>query len=179
MPAFNGGKVEIFALLLFHVIGRSYRSYLVVFVESIVQQNSCSVFFPLFIHKKIELLLFVARQFHFLSLNNKLPDNRRMLTMMTPVARSSSLSSMWLLVLAAAQLATSPVTGQVVYGDRFGYDTSTTRNDGFVDFGPAEWDRIQCDETTREGLDACIGYTDKWHEGQEWEIQVSSLVLGE
>eukprot|EP00934_Nitzschia_sp_Nitz4_P000564 Nitzschia sp. Nitz4//scaffold115_size69933//20414//22196//NITZ4_005997-RA/size69933-augustus-gene-0.93-mRNA-1//1//CDS//3329533484//564//frame0 len=57
------------------------------------------------------------------------------------------------------------------YGDRWNYDETVTRSDGWVDYGPEEWDEILCDESDREGLDECLAYIDKWHEGQEWEIE--------
>ena len=60
---------------------------------------------------------------------------------------------------------------QVQYGDRWNYGTTIQRADGFIDYGPSEWGSISCDESTSEGLDACIAYTDKWHQGQGWTIK--------
>ncbi len=62
-------------------------------------------------------------------------------------------------------------TAQIQYGDRWNYDQTIQRNDGFTDYGPSDWDSISCDESTREGLDACIAYTDKWHTGQGWTLE--------
>ena len=60
---------------------------------------------------------------------------------------------------------------QVQYGDRWNYGSTIQRADGFIDYGPSEWGSVACDEGSREGLDACIAYTDKWHEGQGWTIK--------
>jgi hypothetical protein len=60
---------------------------------------------------------------------------------------------------------------QVQYGDRWNYDTTIQRGDGFSDYGPRDWGDISCDESSVEGLEACIGYTDKWLEGQAWSIR--------
>lgn len=60
---------------------------------------------------------------------------------------------------------------ELQYGDRFNYDKTVTRADGFTDYGPEDWIEISCDESSREGLDACIAYIDKWHEGQGWSIK--------
>eukprot|EP00934_Nitzschia_sp_Nitz4_P000841 Nitzschia sp. Nitz4//scaffold115_size69933//22785//24554//NITZ4_005998-RA/size69933-processed-gene-0.55-mRNA-1//1//CDS//3329533487//841//frame0 len=57
------------------------------------------------------------------------------------------------------------------YGDRFNYDETVTRPDGWVDYAPEDWAQISCDESSREGLDECIAYRDKWHQGQDWQIE--------
>lgn len=55
--------------------------------------------------------------------------------------------------------------------DRFNYDKTTSRNDGFIDYGPKDWGEIECDERTTESLDKCEGYPNKWHEGINWTVQ--------
>ena len=56
--------------------------------------------------------------------------------------------------------------------DRFTYEDETIdRGDGFFDYRPPDWNDIKCDERTREGLDQCVGYSYKWHEGIDWTIQ--------
>lgn len=62
------------------------------------------------------------------------------------------------------------VQAALQYGDRWNYDKTMERKDGFYDFGPEEWGNIECDESTPEGLDACLGYRDKWHAGQSWQM---------
>lgn len=57
------------------------------------------------------------------------------------------------------------------YGDRFNYDKTIRREDGFMDFGPSDWGDIECDERSPEGLDACLAYRDKWHTGKAWQIE--------
>ena len=60
---------------------------------------------------------------------------------------------------------------QVRYGDRWNYDTTVERGDGFTDYGPSDWQRISCDENSQEGVDECIAYTDNWHTAQAWRIR--------
>ena len=60
---------------------------------------------------------------------------------------------------------------QVQYGDRWNYDTTIQRADGFTDYAPPNWGDISCDESSVEGLEACIAYTDIWLEGQDWDIR--------
>mmetsp|Transcript_37127 Transcript_37127/g.90009 ORF Transcript_37127/g.90009 Transcript_37127/m.90009 type:complete len:562 (+) Transcript_37127:94-1779(+) len=56
--------------------------------------------------------------------------------------------------------------------DRFTYEDETIdRGDGFFDYRPPDWNDIKCDERTRDGLDQCVGYSYKWHEGIDWTIQ--------
>ena len=55
--------------------------------------------------------------------------------------------------------------------DRFNYNKTTSRNDGFIDYGPKDWGKIECDERTAESLDKCEGYPNKWHEGINWTVQ--------
>eukprot|EP00934_Nitzschia_sp_Nitz4_P001123 Nitzschia sp. Nitz4//scaffold115_size69933//25168//26921//NITZ4_005999-RA/size69933-processed-gene-0.56-mRNA-1//1//CDS//3329533490//1123//frame0 len=57
------------------------------------------------------------------------------------------------------------------YGDRFNYDETITRSDGWQDYGVEDWKKISCDESSRNGLDQCVGYTDVWHQGQEWQVE--------
>ena len=52
--------------------------------------------------------------------------------------------------------------------DRFNYDQTVQRPDGYTDYGPPEWGRIACDE--EDNLDNCIGYPDKWNTGRAWEV---------
>lgn len=59
--------------------------------------------------------------------------------------------------------------GDVQYLDRFNYNETVQREDGFVDYGPSDWDEIECDEAF--SLDSCLAYTDKWKTGREWSIQ--------
>ena len=78
----------------------------------------------------------------------------------------------WTLGLAVFFQAQAAATAAAVeYGDRWNYDTTIQRQDGFMDFGPEEWENIGCDESTSQGLDACLGYRDKWHTGQGWKIE--------
>lgn len=57
----------------------------------------------------------------------------------------------------------------VGWNDRFTYqDESIYRSDGFVDWAPSEWDRIECSEGKK--LDQCMAYIDKWESGRGWEI---------
>eukprot|EP00536_Pseudo-nitzschia_multiseries_P002979 jgi/Psemu1/184841/e_gw1.42.19.1 len=58
--------------------------------------------------------------------------------------------------------------------DRFNYDETKVRDDGFIDFGPEEWGEIMCDERTAESLEQCEGYPHKWHEGINWTVQDNS-----
>ena len=74
------------------------------------------------------------------------------------------------LLLSFLLFATAPALA-LEYGDRWNYDRTTTREDGFKDYGPFDWEKIVCDEETVEGLDACLAYRDKWHTGQGWEIK--------
>ena len=60
---------------------------------------------------------------------------------------------------------------ELEYGDRFTYDATEQRSDGFTDYGPNQWSQIECDERTPQGLDECLAYRDKWHTGQDWEIE--------
>lgn len=54
--------------------------------------------------------------------------------------------------------------------DRFTYDETTRRGDGFVDYQPSLWGKIECDETSAESLEQCEGYPHKWHEGINWTV---------
>ncbi len=80
----------------------------------------------------------------------------------------------FLILLGCVSATLRTTKAQVQYGDRWNYDQTIERNDGFTDYGPSEWDRISCDEGSREGLDACIAYTDKWHTGEGWRIRSNS-----
>jgi hypothetical protein len=63
---------------------------------------------------------------------------------------------------------TNVLTGNGYYLDRFNYDVTSPRTDGFKDFGPQDWGDIQCDE--ENSLRSCLVYTDKWETGREWAI---------
>jgi len=58
--------------------------------------------------------------------------------------------------------------------DRFNYHETSVRGDGFIDYAPNEWGKIECDERTAESVDKCEGYNHKWHEGINWTIQDNS-----
>lgn len=60
------------------------------------------------------------------------------------------------------------LTGNGYYLDRFNYDVTVQRNDGFTDYGPEDWENIRCDE--QSSLKSCLAYTDKWETGREWAI---------
>jgi len=77
----------------------------------------------------------------------------------------------FLAILVALQTSRITVDAQVQYGDRWNYDETIQRDDGFTDYGPSDWEDISCDESSREGLDECIAYIDKWHEGEGWRIE--------
>jgi hypothetical protein len=64
----------------------------------------------------------------------------------------------------------SAKNNQTHFLDRFNYDTTTDREDGFIDYGPKDWGKIKCDERTTESLDQCEGYPHKWHEGINFTI---------
>lgn len=51
--------------------------------------------------------------------------------------------------------------------DRFTYGETTVRDDGFVDYTPAEWYFIDCPEGVVEG---CEAYIDKWRTGRGWNL---------
>jgi len=61
------------------------------------------------------------------------------------------------------------LSGYPYHWDRFSYDITRYRLDGFRDFGPEDWGDIQCDE--EDALDSCLAYTDKWATGREWGIE--------
>ena len=81
-------------------------------------------------------------------------------------------SVMWSLAVILQAQATMVLK----YGDRWNYDKTIQRQDGFVDFGPEQWGMIECDESGPEGLDACLAYRDKWHTGQGWQIDKNYCV---
>ena len=60
------------------------------------------------------------------------------------------------------------VSGNKDYLDRFNYDVTVPRSDGFKDYGPEDWGDIQCDE--ENSLKSCLAYRDKWETGREWGI---------
>ena len=60
------------------------------------------------------------------------------------------------------------LTGNGYYLDRFNYDVTIGRNDGFTDYGPEDWEDIRCDE--QSSLKSCLAYRDKWETGREWAI---------
>ena len=65
-------------------------------------------------------------------------------------------------------LTIETVAGQQQYLDRFNYNGTVQRSDGFHDYGPPDWGSINCDAINH--LDECIAYIDKWEEGQDWSI---------
>ena len=60
-------------------------------------------------------------------------------------------------------------TGNGSFLDRFNYDVTVNRSDGFKDYGPEDWGDIQCDE--ENSLESCLAYRDKWETGREWGIE--------
>jgi len=56
-----------------------------------------------------------------------------------------------------------------LYLDRFNYNTTVRRSDGFIDFGPEDWEDIYCDE--ENALESCLSYIDTWQTGREWGIE--------
>eukprot|EP00537_Pseudo-nitzschia_pungens_P014485 CAMPEP_0172397898 /NCGR_PEP_ID=MMETSP1061-20121228/33405_1 /TAXON_ID=37318 /ORGANISM="Pseudo-nitzschia pungens, Strain cf. pungens" /LENGTH=576 /DNA_ID=CAMNT_0013130229 /DNA_START=72 /DNA_END=1802 /DNA_ORIENTATION=+ len=68
-----------------------------------------------------------------------------------------------------AQLPKNLLSGYGYYFDRFNYDETVRRSDGFVDYGPSDWEEIQCDE--QYSLKSCLAYRDKWETGRDWGIQ--------
>jgi hypothetical protein len=84
-------------------------------------------------------------------------------------AAFSLVAAMMMMVVVMITGVSSASQG-LQYGDRWNYDTTLMRSDGFVDYGPSEWNMISCDESTPEGLDACLAYRDKWHTAQDWKI---------
>ena len=81
------------------------------------------------------------------------------------VVMSSKPSSLLLVVTAQE---TNVLSGNGYYLDRFNYDVTEGRNDGFIDYGPEDWGDIRCDE--RFALESCYAYTDKWETGRDWTI---------
>lgn len=63
---------------------------------------------------------------------------------------------------------TNVLSGNGYYLDRFNYDVTVPRSDGFKDYGPEDWGDIQCDE--QNSLKSCLAYSDKWETGREWGI---------
>lgn len=61
------------------------------------------------------------------------------------------------------------LTGNGYYLDRFNYDVTVDRIDGFKDYGPEDWGDIECDE--QNALKSCLAYRDKWETGREWGIE--------
>lgn len=82
-------------------------------------------------------------------------------------------SIMKVATLALLAWTTSQATAQndgTTFLDRFTYkDEDDNRDDGFIDYAPPNWNQIACDEENQ--LDACLGYTDKWHTARDWTIQ--------
>ena len=64
---------------------------------------------------------------------------------------------------------TNVLSGNGYYLDRFNYDVTINRSDGFTDYAPEEWGKINCDEQNE--LQSCLAYTDKWETGREWGIE--------
>ena len=61
------------------------------------------------------------------------------------------------------------LSGDGFYLDRFTYDVTVSRADGFKDYGPEDWPQIECDE--ENSLRSCLAYRDKWETGREWSIK--------
>lgn len=64
---------------------------------------------------------------------------------------------------------TNVLSGNGYYLDRFNYDETVRRGDGFVDYGPKDWEDIECDE--QSSLKSCLAYRDKWETGRHWDIE--------
>ncbi|VEU35620.1 unnamed protein product [Pseudo-nitzschia multistriata] len=69
---------------------------------------------------------------------------------------------------AEGQENTNVLTGNGLYLDRFNYDATVQRPDGFTDYGPSDWENIECDE--RDALQSCLAYPDKWETGRAWAV---------
>ena len=65
--------------------------------------------------------------------------------------------------------AATTTSGQTQYLDRFNYNSTIQRSDGFHDYGPQNWADISCDAVNH--LNECLAYIDKWEEAQGWSIQ--------
>jgi len=63
---------------------------------------------------------------------------------------------------------TNVLSGNGYYLDRFNYDVTVPRSDGFKDYGPEDWEDIECDE--QNSLKSCLAYRDKWETGRGWGI---------
>mmetsp|Transcript_25784 Transcript_25784/g.28947 ORF Transcript_25784/g.28947 Transcript_25784/m.28947 type:complete len:581 (+) Transcript_25784:49-1791(+) len=64
------------------------------------------------------------------------------------------------------------VGAQNNYLDRFNYENvSIRRSDGFMDYQPEDWERIQCDE--HSSLETCLAYIDTWETGRDWAINTN------
>ena len=68
-----------------------------------------------------------------------------------------------------ANVTANVTTDFVQYLDRFNYDVTTNRTDGFKDFGPKDWGDIECDE--ENALSSCLAYRDIWETGRQWGIK--------
>eukprot|EP00532_Pseudo-nitzschia_australis_P005419 CAMPEP_0168185640 /NCGR_PEP_ID=MMETSP0139_2-20121125/13962_1 /TAXON_ID=44445 /ORGANISM="Pseudo-nitzschia australis, Strain 10249 10 AB" /LENGTH=575 /DNA_ID=CAMNT_0008107505 /DNA_START=218 /DNA_END=1942 /DNA_ORIENTATION=- len=64
---------------------------------------------------------------------------------------------------------TNVLSGNGYYLDRFNYDETVRRRDGFTDYGPKDWEDIECDE--QSSLKSCLAYRDKWETGRHWDIE--------
>mmetsp|Transcript_8669 Transcript_8669/g.18722 ORF Transcript_8669/g.18722 Transcript_8669/m.18722 type:complete len:238 (-) Transcript_8669:1977-2690(-) len=70
--------------------------------------------------------------------------------------------------------------GRGIYLDRFTYKTTNEKNKVTVkgkdhtsiDYSPENWGDITCNEGSK--LDECLGYTDKWKTGRQWDISENS-----
>jgi hypothetical protein len=76
-----------------------------------------------------------------------------------------------LLLISVVLLVAYGVEAQDYYLDRFNYDVTVQRSDGFVDYQPEDWEQIQCDE--QSSLESCLAYTDKWETGRDWAINTN------
>jgi len=69
---------------------------------------------------------------------------------------------------ASDDTGTAPPTPSTQYHDRFTYDVTRQRADGYTDYAPDEWNQIECDEDS--ALEACVAYIDTWETGRDWDI---------
>jgi hypothetical protein len=78
----------------------------------------------------------------------------------TTAARAAAAAAAFSLVLSSASAQPNL--------DRFTFDVTTqTRPDGWKDYAPQDWLRIDCDPSSED----CLAYRDKWETGREWSLQ--------
>jgi hypothetical protein len=73
------------------------------------------------------------------------------------------------LILVSIIHNTATAQAQAQYLDSWNYHKTEERDDGFMNYGPADWGDISCDE--QNALDECYAYRDKWHTGRAWELE--------